>query len=92
MSIKGILTAAWLKVESHLQWTRTVVSEVDGTGSTSRLCFLLITLTVCGITIAHFCVSRKLPDEGTLIGLSSLVTAGGAGYGINKIAGRGGQP
>jgi hypothetical protein len=53
------------------------------------VCFGLIVITVCGVLVGHLYLKRALPDQGSLVGLSSLLTAGAAGYGANKFASRG---
>jgi hypothetical protein len=88
-TIKSAAHFAWSKIEAASRWTVSVASEPNGTGSASRVCFGLIVLTVCGVLIAHLWLRRSLPDQGTLLGLSSLLTAGAAGYGANKFSNKG---
>jgi hypothetical protein len=88
MRIGDVFKAAWSKLGVGLKWARTVLSERDGTGSTSRVVSLLVTLTICGVLIGHLVIRRTLPDPGTLGGLAGLLTAGAAGYGVNKATNR----
>jgi hypothetical protein len=93
-SIKGALSAAWSKIEQAGKWGASVASEPNGTGSASRVCFFIVTATVCGVLAGHLYLKHSLPDQGTLLGLGGLLTAGSAGYGANKITtknGTGGQ-
>lgn len=85
---KIVLHTAWSKIEASAKWGVSIASEPDGTGSTSRVCFGLVALTVCGVLIGHLCLKHSLPDAGILGGLSGLLTAGATGYGANKITTR----
>jgi hypothetical protein len=84
--LKGILISAWAKLGLGIEWASTVLSEKDGTGSSSRIGFLVVVLTVCGVLIGHLVIRRTLPDAGTLGGLAGLLTAGAGAYGVNKVA------
>lgn len=88
-TIKAVFSSAWTKFESHVKWAHSIFSEPDGTGSASRVCFFLITATVCGVLAGHLYLKHSLPDQGTLLGLGGLLTAGSAGYGANKISSKG---
>jgi hypothetical protein len=87
--IKSAAQALWKRIEQAVKWGTSVASEPNGAGSASRVCFGLIVLTVCGVLIGHLYIKRSLPDQGTLLGLSSLLTAGAAGYSANKFSARG---
>lgn len=87
--ISGLLARAWNSICAHAKWTKDVLSERDGSGSASRVCLFVVTVTVCGCLIANTIFTRKLPGEGSLLGLSALLTAGAGGYGVNRISHRG---
>jgi hypothetical protein len=87
-SIRGFLAATWTRIEAMPKWAVSVLSEPNGNGSASRVCFLLVTTTVCGVLAGHLYLRHSLPDAGTIGGLSGLLTAGAAGYGANKITTR----
>jgi hypothetical protein len=70
----------------HLGWAKSVLSEKDGTGSTSRIALLILVLTVCGVLIYSVAVHHELPNRDTLLGLSSLAGIGAGGYGVNRIS------
>jgi hypothetical protein len=65
-------------------WAKTIPSEPNGNGSSSRIAFLLVTCTVCWLLYAYYCYRGALPDQYTLYGLASLVSAVAGAYGINK--------
>lgn len=66
---------------------KSVVSEVDGTGSSSRMVALIVALGSIGVLVAHVCIHHSLPEPGQLGGLSSLVAAGSGAYAANKFTG-----
>jgi hypothetical protein len=88
-AIKTAAHSAWSRVESALKWAPSVLSEPNGTGSASRVCFFFVTVTVCGVLAGHLYLKHSLPDAGTLGGLAGLLTAGATGYGANKITTKG---
>ena len=87
-SVKLFLSVAWTKVEGAIKFPVSVLSEPNGTGSASRVCFFLVTVTVCAVLGGHLFLKHTLPDAGTLGGLAGLLTAGAAGYGTNKLSGK----
>lgn len=66
---------------------KSVISEVDGTGSSSRMIGLIVALASMGVLIAHVCIHHALPEPAQLGGLSSLVAAGSGAYAANKLTG-----
>jgi hypothetical protein len=65
-------------------WTKSVASESDGSGSSSRTALLLMTTTICGLLIAFYHAHKFLPDHDTLYGLAALLACLTGAYGINK--------
>lgn len=86
--VKSAASWAWTKAEASGKWLVSVVSEPDGTGSSSRAALGLVTLTVCGALAGHMWLHRTLPDHDTLTGLAELLAAGSGGYVGNKITNR----
>jgi len=66
-------------------WTKSVASESDGSGSSSRTALLLMTGTICGLLIAFFCVHSFLPDHDTLWGLAALLGCLTGAYSVNRM-------
>ena len=73
-------------------WIKSVASEPNGSGSSSRIALLMIAATICGLLIAYFRYHAALPDHDTLYGLASILTAIVGGYGINKWTNKDGGP
>lgn len=67
-------------------WLKSVASESDGSGSSSRIVVLMMSATVCGLLVAFFVIHKFLPEQGTLFGLAALVTAAAGGYAANKLS------
>lgn len=71
-------------------WIKSIPSEPNGTGSSSRIALLMLTTTICWLLYAFYRYHGALPDQGTLTGLAALLTAVVGGYGIGKWTGKGG--
>ncbi len=71
-------------VKAAAKWAKSIPSESDGTGSTSRIALLTLTFVIAGLLVAYYRYHHLLPDHDTLYGLAALLTAVVGGYGINK--------
>jgi hypothetical protein len=65
-------------------WLKSVPSEPNGTGSSSRIALLMLTTTICWLLYAYYHYHGSLPDKDTLLGLAALLSAVCGAYGINK--------
>lgn len=74
------------KIHKLMKWFLSIVSEVDGTGSSSRIACVVIVFTVCFCCMWHTIVNKAMPDGGSLGGFGGLIGAGGGLYGLNKWA------
>ena len=88
-------------IRKFVAWARSVLSEPDGTGSSSRIAFLALVVTCC-VSILSCCfvllylvvIFKKIP-EGVekmvaLIGaLTGLSAAGAGAYASNKFSASG---
>ncbi len=74
------------KIHKFMKWVLSIVSEVDGSGSSSRIACVLIVATVCFCCLWHTIVNKAMPDGGSLGGFGGLIGAGGGLYGLNKWA------
>lgn len=61
-------------------WCKTVASERDGTGSSSRIVALLVTGVTMGCMIAFFAYHKELPSASQMYAMSTLVAAGTGAY------------
>lgn len=66
-----------------IRWIKSIVSESDGQGSSSRIAVVVIVATVCFCCIWHTVVNKTMPDGGSLGGFSGMIGSGGALYGLN---------
>jgi hypothetical protein len=71
-------------------WCKTVASERDGTGSSSRIIALLVAGITMGCMIAFFVYHKELPTANQMYAMSTLVAAGTGAYIGNSIGGGGG--
>lgn len=67
---------------------KSVCSERDGTGSSSRVVALTVTFTTVGVLIAFVVLQHTLPTADQLYGLSALVMAGTGAYIGNRMGRR----
>lgn len=74
-------------VKRLIGFGKSVVSEVDGTGSASRSIGLIVAVVSMGALVAQVCIHHALPAPEQLYGLSSLVAAGSGAYAANKVGG-----
>src|SRR6266403_4967586 len=79
----------WSKIHRFLSWAISILSEKDGSGSSSRVAMMLVILSVAFSLVFYTVIARKLPDGNVLLGLSGLVTAGASLYGANAGKDRG---
>lgn len=84
----------WSKIFPGLKvmagWCKTVVSEADGTGSSSRIIAMIVTGVTMGCMIAFFVYHKELPTAHQMYAMSALVAAGTGAYIGNKLGGRDG--
>jgi hypothetical protein len=79
----------WLRIKQFGGWLKSIPSEPNGTGSSSRICMLLLTGTICYLIYSYYCYHGYLPDDDTLFGLAAMLTAVAGAYGINKFTNQG---
>lgn len=79
----------WLRLKQIGAWLKSIPSEPNGTGSSSRVCMLLLTGTICYLLYSYYCYHGTLPDHDTLFGLAAMLGAVVGGYGINKFTDKG---
>lgn len=70
--------------KSAMAWAKTIPSEPNGNGSSSRVIALLVAGTVVGVLIAYFVVRHELPDANQLYGLAAILGTGIGAYAANK--------
>lgn len=71
-------------VKGAMGWAKTIPSEPNGHGSSSRIIALSVALTIVGILIAYFCVRHELPTADQLYGLAAILGTGIGGYVANR--------
>jgi hypothetical protein len=71
------------KIRKAVAWLVSVLSERDGTGSSSRIAMMFVILAASFSLVFYTVIARKLPDGNVLLGLSGFVTAGASLYGAN---------
>ena len=69
------------------KWCKTVASERDGTGSSSRIIALIVVGVTMGCMIAFFAYHKALPTSEQMYAMSALVAAGTGAYVSNKFGG-----
>lgn len=72
------------------RWAKTIPSEPNGNGSSSRIIALVTTLTLTGLLIAFFKVKHELPTADQLYGIAAILGTGMGGYVANRFR-RGGE-
>jgi len=70
---------------SVMAWAKTIPSEPNGNGSSSRMIALMVAVTITGLLIAFFCVHHDLPTPGQLYALSAILGTGIGAYAANQI-------
>lgn len=73
----------WSKIHKLISWAFSILSEKDGSGSSSRIAMMLVILSAAFSLVFYTVIAKKLPDGNALLGLSGLVTAGASIYGAN---------
>jgi hypothetical protein len=71
------------KIHRAIAWLVSILSEKDGSGSSSRVAMMFVILAASFSLVFYTVIARKLPDGNVLLGLSGLVTAGASLYGAN---------
>lgn len=71
-------------VKNVANWAKTIPSEPNGHGSSSRVIALATAATVVGLMIAYFSVRRDLPSADQLYGLAAILGTGIGSYVANK--------
>jgi len=78
----------WQKIFALLgscgKWIKTIPSEPNGNGSSSRILGLMVGGTLSGLMIANFVVHKSLPTEGQFYGIAAVLAAGASAYLGNK--------
>ena len=82
---KGIFAFVKGLVVSTTKWAKTIPSEPNGNGSSSRMIALMVTVTTTGLLIAFFRVHHDLPTPGQLYALSAILGTGIGAYAANQI-------
>ena len=82
----------WAIVTTSLNWAKSVSSEPNGNGSSSRIIGLAMTFTLIGLMIAFFCVSHTLPSPDQFYGMTALLGAASSSYVSNKLSNIGKPP
>jgi hypothetical protein len=83
--IKSAFTSVKGVVVSTTEWVKTISSEPNGNGSSSRMIALIVTVTLMGVLAGFFHVHHDLPTPGQLYGLASILGTGIGGYIANKL-------
>lgn len=65
-------------------WAKTIPSEPNGHGSSSRVIALAVAGTTVGLLIAYFRVRHDLPSPEQLYGLAAILGTGIGGYVANR--------
>jgi hypothetical protein len=68
-----------------LKWIVSILSEADGTGSSSRIAMMMVIFAVAFSLVFFVIVTHphRFPDGNVILGLSALVTAAASIYGAN---------
>ena len=74
---------------SAMAWAKSIPSEPNGIGSSSRIVALTVTITLMGIMGAFYHSHHDLPTPGQLYGISAILATGLGGYVANKLHGDG---
>jgi hypothetical protein len=67
-------------VKAAMGWAKTIPSEPNGHGSSSRVIALSVAFTVVGVIIAYFAIRHELPSSDQLYGLAAILGTGISGY------------
>jgi hypothetical protein len=70
-------------IERSLKWVVSILSEADGTGSSSRIAMMLVIFAVAFSLLFFVIKTKRFPDGNVILGLSALVTAAASIYGAN---------
>jgi uncharacterized membrane protein YfcA len=70
---------------SVMAWAKTIPSEPNGSGSSSRVIALMTAATLMGLMIAFFHARHDLPTPGQLYGIASILGTGIGAYMANKL-------
>jgi len=90
--ITGNATAMWAPVTAFGQWLRSVYSEPDGTGSSTRLHISLLTVFTIAVGISFAALVHRhgitIEQFNAFLGAAAtfLVSTCGPLYGINKLS------
>jgi predicted permease len=76
----------WNLLTKIFNWAKSVPSEANGNGSSSRVISLLVAFTLMGLMIAFFCVTHLLPTPDQFYGITALLGAANSGYVANKLS------
>lgn len=66
--------------KAAMGWAKTIPSEPNGHGSSSRVIALAVAGTIVGVLIAYFVIRHELPSADQLYGLAALLGTGITGY------------
>lgn len=80
-----IVDKAKAAFSSVMTWVKTIPSEPNGNGSSSRVIAMVVALTLMGLLLAFFHVKHDLPTPGQLYGISAILGTGIGGYIVNKM-------
>ena len=72
---------------SAVAWAKSIPSEPNGIGSSSRIVALTVTATLMGVLGAFYHFHHDLPTPGQLYGISAILATGLGGYVANKLHG-----
>jgi hypothetical protein len=73
------------KIHKAVKWAISVLSERDGSGSSSRVALLIVVIAVAFCLVFFTIHEHKLPEGQTLLGMSGILTAGATVYGANRL-------
>jgi hypothetical protein len=82
----------WANLTALFNWAKSVPSEPNGNGSSSRIIGLTVAFTLVGLMIAFFVVTHLLPTPDQFYGMAALLGTACAGYAANKLSGMGKPP
>jgi hypothetical protein len=76
----------WANLTAIFNWAKSIPSEPNGNGSSSRIIGLAVAFTLVGLLIAFFCLTHSLPSPDQFYGMAALLGTACAGYTANKLS------
>ena len=76
----------WPLITKALTWAKSIPSEPNGNGSSSRIIGLSVAFTLIGLLIAFLCMTHGLPTSDQFYGMAALLGTACAGYAANKFS------